>query len=39
VRAIRPGGPITSKYLLVVLGRKLATSAKRGDALTWDLLA
>jgi len=38
VRAIRPGGGLPTKYLDVVLGRKLPTAVKRGTPVTWDLL-
>lgn len=38
VRAIRPGGELSSKYLGVVLGRKIKKPARRGDALSWDML-
>lgn len=38
VRAIRPGGELSSKYLSVVLGRKIKKHVRRGDALSWDML-
>jgi pseudaminic acid synthase len=38
VRAIRPGGELSSKYLNVVLGRRVAMEVKRGAALSWDML-
>ena len=39
VRAIRPGGPMTSEHLEVVLGRKVSVAVKRGAALSWDLIS
>lgn len=39
VKAIRPGGGLTSEYLDVVLGRKVKTAVKRGTALSWDLIS
>ncbi len=39
VRAIRPGGALSSKYLDVVLGRQVKVAVKRGDPLSWDMLA
>ncbi|GAB3493420.1 pseudaminic acid synthase [Curvibacter fontanus] len=39
VKAIRPGGELTSGYLDVVLGRKVKVAVKRGTALSWDLIA
>lgn len=39
VRAIRPGGELSSKYLDVVLGRKVKVAVPRGAPLSWDLLA
>ncbi len=39
VRAIRPGGPLMSGALDVVLGRKVKVAVKRGTALSWDLIA
>ena len=39
VRAIRPGGELSSKYLRVVLGFRTSKPVKRGDALSWDMLA
>jgi N-acetylneuraminate synthase len=38
VRAIRPGLGLPTKYLDVVLGRKLKQDVKRGTGLHWDLL-
>lgn len=38
VRAIRPGLGMPTKYLDVILGKTLKFAAKRGVALTWDLL-
>lgn len=39
VRAIRPGLGLPTKYLEVILGKTVKRAAKRGDALTWDMLA
>ena len=39
VRAIRPGGDLSSKYLPVVIGRKARIALMRGTALAWDLIA
>ena len=39
VRAIRPGLGLPTKYLEVILGKTVKRTAKRGAALTWDLLA
>jgi pseudaminic acid synthase len=38
VRAIRPGFGLPTKYLDVMLGKKVAADVPRGTALTWDLL-
>jgi pseudaminic acid synthase len=38
VRAIRPGGPLTSGSLSIVLGRTVKTAIKKGTALSWDLI-
>ena len=38
VRSIRPGGPLSSKFLDVVLGRKVVKAVRRGEALSWDML-
>jgi pseudaminic acid synthase len=38
VRAIRPGFGLQPKYLDIVLGKFIAKGAKRGTALTWNLL-
>jgi N-acetylneuraminate synthase len=38
VRAIRPGFGLPPKYFEKVLGKSIAKGAKRGTALTWDLL-
>ncbi len=38
VRAIRPGGELSSGDWSRVLGRTVRKAARRGDALTWDLL-
>jgi N-acetylneuraminate synthase len=39
VRAIRPGLGLPTKYLDVVLGKKLKQDVKRGTGMHWDLLA
>lgn len=39
VRAIRPGLGLSTKYLDQVLGKTVRGDAKRGTALSWDLLA
>ena len=39
VRAIRPGLGLPTKYLDVILGKKLKQDVKRGTGLHWDLLA
>jgi pseudaminic acid synthase len=38
VRAIRPGFGLPTKYLEVVLGRKVTHDVKRGTALEWKML-
>ena len=38
VRAIRPGLGLPTKYLDVVLGKRVTTDVARGTALTWDLI-
>ena len=38
VRAIRPGLGLQTKYLDVVLGRKIKQDVMRGTGLSWDLL-
>ena len=38
VRAIRPGLGLPSKYLEIVLGKRVLKGVKRGSALTWDML-
>lgn len=38
VRAIRPGGPLSSGEWSLVLGRTVKKAVRRGDPLTWDLL-
>lgn len=38
VRAIRPGGGLPTKYLDMILGRKLPSGAKRGTPISWELL-
>ena len=38
VRAIRPGLGLPTKYMDNVLGRTVKSDAKRGSALTWELL-
>jgi N-acetylneuraminate synthase len=39
VRAIRPGGELSSGEWPLVLGRVLKKAARRGEPLTWDLLS
>jgi len=38
VAVVRPGFGLAPKYLDVVLGRTVRRSARRGTALTWDLI-
>lgn len=38
VRAIRPGLGLPTKYLEVVLGKRVSRAVKRGTALEWNLL-
>ena len=38
VRAIRPGLGLSTKYMAVVLGKRVKQDVKRGTALTWTLL-
>jgi pseudaminic acid synthase len=38
VRAIRPGLGLPTKYLDMVLGKRVARNVARGTALTWDLI-
>lgn len=38
VRAIRPGLGLPTKYLDIVLGKRLARDVARGTALTWELI-
>jgi pseudaminic acid synthase len=38
VRGVRPGGGLETRYLEVVVGMRLASPARRGQAVTWDLL-
>jgi len=38
VRAIRPGLGLPTKYLEILLGRKLTKDVKRGTAISWDLI-
>jgi pseudaminic acid synthase len=38
LRAIRPGLGLAPKYLQIFLGKTITRDAKRGTALTWDLL-
>jgi N-acetylneuraminate synthase len=38
VRAVRPGHGLPTKLLDIVLGRRAARNARRGEPLTWDLL-
>ncbi len=39
IRAIRPGLGLPPKYLDILLGRRVATSVKKGTPLSWELLA
>ena len=39
IRAIRPGGDLSSKYLHAVIGRRAKSALARGTALSWDLIA
>jgi pseudaminic acid synthase len=39
VRSIRPGNGLPPKYLAAVLGRKFASSQKKGMPLSWAMLA
>jgi N-acetylneuraminate synthase len=39
VRAIRPGLGLPTKYLEMVIGKRLSRNALRGTALTWDLIS
>jgi N-acetylneuraminate synthase len=39
VRAIRPGGDLSSKYTHAVIGRRARSDLVRGTALAWDLIA
>lgn len=38
VRAIRPGLGLPTKYLDVMLGKRINQDVKRGTALTWDII-
>jgi N-acetylneuraminate synthase len=38
VRAIRPGFGLPVKYLNAILGQKVPSGAKRGTALSWDMI-
>ncbi|MNW45219.1 Pseudaminic acid synthase [compost metagenome] len=38
VKAIRPGLGLPTKYLDVLLGRKIGKDATKGTAITWDLI-
>ncbi|MNW42972.1 Pseudaminic acid synthase [compost metagenome] len=38
VKAIRPGMGLPTKYLDQLLGRKITKDAKKGTAITWDLI-
>jgi len=38
VRAIRPGLGLPTKYIDILLGKRVASAVKRGTPLTWDLL-
>lgn len=39
VRAIRPGGGLSPKYMPVVLGKTVRRNVTKGTPLTWDLLS
>ena len=39
VRAIRPGLGLPTKYLEIVVGKRLSRNVVRGTALTWDLIS
>lgn len=39
VRAIRPGLGLPTKYLDVILGKRVTMDVARGTALTWDLMS
>ena len=39
VRAIRPGLGLPTKYLDVILGKRVTRDVARGTALTWDLMS
>lgn len=39
VRAIRPGGGLSPKYLPAVLGRQVRQAVPKGTPVTWDLLS
>jgi pseudaminic acid synthase len=38
LRAVRPGLGLPPKYLEMLLGKKIARDAKKGTAMTWDLV-
>ena len=38
IRAIRPGLGLPTKFLEIILGKKLKINVKKGTALTWDLI-
>jgi len=38
LKAIRPGYGLPPKYLSVLMGRRVSKAAKKGTALSWDLL-
>lgn len=38
VRAIRPGLGLPTKYINIVLGRRIAKDVQKGTAITWDIL-
>lgn len=38
IRSIRPGYGMPCKYLEIVLGRRFSMPAKRGTALTWEMI-
>ena len=39
VRSIRPGLGLAPKHLPEILGRRAARDLKRGEALSWEMLA
>jgi pseudaminic acid synthase len=39
LRAVRPGAGLPPKYLSLLLGKKIKVDAKKGQPMTWDMLA